>query len=257
MDITILKNDGVFIYDDYRKGRAGQRMAELQDDGFHAIRREDNGDIKAYLMSAPDYDAALAAAQAVIAALPAANISEVADDYLGANISSMIDLVLGNAQVIASIPKTANEGLNEDAFKAFSIVKTKQYYLDNKDEPKPTGDEVLAGGQKLAYLLHPAHYALLVAAPVAGGYVGVGDGVMSEIYQNLTKSVTEVITVTCTVPAPGAGDFSVMGSVSGALGTATAGIPFSSDVISFLISPGAIDFLAGDAFTINVTAITL
>jgi len=37
------------------------------------------------------------------------------------------------------------------------------------------------------------------------------------------------------------------------LGTATAGTPFSSSKISFTISAGNIDFVAGDAFTVPTT----
>lgn len=62
-------------------------------------------------------------------------------------------------------------------------------------------------------------------------------------------SVAENITITAT----DATHFSVNGSVSGALGTATVGTPFASGNINFTIAAGTTAFQAGDAFTIATT----
>lgn len=69
-----------------------------------------------------------------------------------------------------------------------------------------------------------------------GGYIGT------------PTSVTETITMTAT----SATSFNVVGSISGALGTATVGTDFTSAVIEFRIVAGATPFVAGDTFTLNV-----
>ena len=63
------------------------------------------------------------------------------------------------------------------------------------------------------------------------------------------SSVAENITITAT----DATHFSVSGSVSGALGTATVGTPFTSGNINFTIAAGTTAFQAGDAFTVATT----
>lgn len=68
-----------------------------------------------------------------------------------------------------------------------------------------------------------------------GGYIGT------------VASVTETITITAT----SATSFSVVGSVSGSLGTATVGTDFSSSVVRFRIVAGTTAFVAGDKFTLN------
>jgi len=64
------------------------------------------------------------------------------------------------------------------------------------------------------------------------------------------RAPTEVITLTALT----ATTFSVVGSISGALGTATVGVAFTSPVINLTITAGATPFVAGDNFTISVTA---
>jgi flagellar hook protein FlgE len=66
-------------------------------------------------------------------------------------------------------------------------------------------------------------------------------------------SAAETITIT----ALNATQFSVTGSVSGLLGTATVGTPFVSGQIGFTLNAGATAFVAGDRFTVATTAGTL
>src|SRR5262249_15057080 len=66
-------------------------------------------------------------------------------------------------------------------------------------------------------------------------------------------SVAETFTITAT----DATHFSVTGSVSGLIGTATVGSAFSSNQIGFTIGSGATPFQAGDTFTVSTTAPTL
>lgn len=68
-----------------------------------------------------------------------------------------------------------------------------------------------------------------------GGYIGTA------------ASVTETLTLTAT----SATSFTVFGSVSGPLGTATVGTDFTSAVAAFRIEAGGVPFVAGDYFTLN------
>ena len=64
------------------------------------------------------------------------------------------------------------------------------------------------------------------------------------------RAPSEVITLTALTPTT----FSVVGSLTGALGTATVGTPFTSAVINLTITAGGSAFVAGDNFTITVVA---
>lgn len=77
-------------------------------------------------------------------------------------------------------------------------------------------------------------------------FSGTGTGRLTN-YLGTATTVTETITVTAT----SATSFSVVGSVSGALGTATVGTPFTSSVIDFTITAGGVAFVAGDFFRLN------
>lgn len=77
-------------------------------------------------------------------------------------------------------------------------------------------------------------------------YTGTGTGRMTN-YLGTAATVTETITATAT----SATSFSVVGTISGALGTATVGTPFTSSVIAFTITAGGTAFVAGDQFRLN------
>jgi flagellar hook protein FlgE len=79
-----------------------------------------------------------------------------------------------------------------------------------------------------------------------------GVGTMTSVTAG-AASVAQTITAT----AINATQFAVVGSVSGPLGTATAGTPFASSGINFTIGAGATGFDAGDQFTVTTTAGTL
>jgi flagellar hook protein FlgE len=83
-------------------------------------------------------------------------------------------------------------------------------------------------------------------------YKGTGNGVMSGVTGG-AASVAETITMTAT----SATQFTVTGSVSGVLGTATVGTPFTSGQIGFTIAAGSTPFVAGDAFTVATAPGTL
>lgn len=77
-------------------------------------------------------------------------------------------------------------------------------------------------------------------------YTGTGDGTMTGISPG-GGTVTETITVTATSSA----QFSVVGSVTGPIGTADVGVTFISPQVEFLISAGATPFVAGDEFILD------
>jgi flagellar hook protein FlgE len=89
------------------------------------------------------------------------------------------------------------------------------------------------------------------AAPAYGG-TNVGNGTVSGL---ATTAATVAQTVTLT--ATSATQFSVVGSVSGNLGTATVGTPFTSGQLDFTINAGSTAFATGDTATVATTPLTL
>jgi flagellar hook protein FlgE len=87
--------------------------------------------------------------------------------------------------------------------------------------------------------------------PTYGG-TNVGNGTVSGLAAT-ASTVAQNITLTATSPT----QFSVVGSVSGALGTATVGTPFTSGQLDFTINAGSIAFATGDTITVPVTPVKL
>lgn len=75
---------------------------------------------------------------------------------------------------------------------------------------------------------------------------GVGNGRLVS-YSGGAASVAESFTLTATSPTT----FSVVGTSSGALGTATVGVAFDTAQLKFTIQAGAIAFVAGDTFKLS------
>lgn len=247
---TILKDDGIFVYTDYTRGQAGQRLREFTDaNPSQAIFRESNGEVQAMLVSAAWFDARVAAYEAAIAALPAMRNADVSDDFLGQNIILMIDLIRGRAQVQSRLKKIVAEGTDHTKIAGFCLFDTKAYYADNSNVVLEDGK---VGGVIRAYLIHPALYQAMAAAPVAGSYTGTGDGTIAvSLYHS--GAVTETFTITAT----SATSFDIVGSVSGAIGTATVGEKFEAAQGCFEITAGATPFVATDEFTVESVAISL
>lgn len=78
------------------------------------------------------------------------------------------------------------------------------------------------------------------------GYAGTGNGTLTG-YRGGASSIAETFAITAT----SATTFSVVGSVSGSLGTATVGTPFSHAKLAFTINAGGTAFVAGDVFTLS------
>lgn len=84
-------------------------------------------------------------------------------------------------------------------------------------------------------------------------FTGTGNGTMTGV-TCYPGTKTETITVKCTSAAtPGAEVWSVTGSVSGALASATTGVAYTSAIIGFTINAGATNFAVNDQFTIATT----
>lgn len=79
-------------------------------------------------------------------------------------------------------------------------------------------------------------------------YQGTGTGTLGA-YSGGASSVAETFVVTAT----SATNFTVVGSVSGSIGPATVGTPFSHAKIAFTITAGGTAFIAGDVFTISTS----
>lgn len=94
--------------------------------------------------------------------------------------------------------------------------------------------------------------AASAAAAVAGGG-NVGGGTVGSISAG-SATKTETITLTCVGKVAGAGNFKVVGSVTGIIGVAVVGVGFSSNSVNFTIADGSPDFEIGDSFTIATTA---
>ena len=94
------------------------------------------------------------------------------------------------------------------------------------------------------------------AAPVDPAPANTGNGTMSTPVVS-SATLTETLTVTCTVPGGcGVGQFSVVGSVSGALGTATSNTEFvdAAQKVRFTLTAGGTPWAVGDNFTSALTA---
>lgn len=77
-------------------------------------------------------------------------------------------------------------------------------------------------------------------------YTGTGTGKLTG-WDGVAQAVSETFTITAT----SATSFSVVGSVSGFIGTATVGTLFTHAKLTFTINAGGTAFVAGDVFKIN------
>ncbi len=93
--------------------------------------------------------------------------------------------------------------------------------------------------------------SLAQTAPV---YTGVGDGIIVDALSAIGIDVDPVngVEETWTITAITSTDFSVVGSVSGAQGTAVVNTLYDNGVVSFTIEPGSIPFNIGDRFTVSL-----
>lgn len=163
----------------------------------------------------------------------------VANDSLGAGT---LNIQVGNGTT-TPVTITANETLEQlaSAINDQNLGVTANVVTD-------------ANGSRLSLLSGTSGQpgSLTVGSIGASGtppYSGVGNGTITSVSGG-SGGVAQTITIT----AIDATHFSVTGSVSGALGAATAGTPFTSDAINFTLAAGSTAFQAGDSFTVATTA---
>jgi hypothetical protein len=77
-------------------------------------------------------------------------------------------------------------------------------------------------------------------------YTGTGNGTLTS-YSGGASSIAETFDITATSSTT----FSVVGTASGSIGTATVGTPFAHAKLNFTINAGGVAFVAGDKFSIN------
>jgi flagellar hook protein FlgE len=87
--------------------------------------------------------------------------------------------------------------------------------------------------------------------PATGGGANVGNGTLTD-----EEATAATVGQTVTLTATSATTFSVVGSVSGAMGTATVGSPFTSGQLGFTIAAGNTAFATGDTITVPTTPLT-
>jgi len=245
---VILKDDGIFVYGDYFLGKAALRVAELSFEipAQNIRRHSDNTAVEAVLVKDTWY------ASKVGAFATAASFKQIVetstDDYLGANLSTMIDKIKGHAQTKDLVRKIAETGLSVQGFKTYKIIKSSPWYQDDSTAV-PFEETSKKAGNAVAYLIHPTLFEVLsTVTPVATLYAGTGDGTLQATLSPF-GAVAETITFTATVADPA--KFDVLGSVSGVLGTADVGVPFVCAQGEFLLTQGAVLFVAGDVFTVT------
>jgi hypothetical protein len=159
--VTILKSSRTFVYDDYIKGKATLRIKELNSvNPSQAVHRMSTSPVVAYLVTPDFYETRLA----IVAPAPTINLSQKADDYLGYNLSKMVDLIQGHAQTKELMRETVDEGYGiVTGYKTYQLVNTKEYYEDGSDI---VPFDSKRGGVVVAYLIHPDLYATLAAIVV-------------------------------------------------------------------------------------------
>jgi len=253
--VTILKHgDGIYTFSDYAgPAKASGTLADLGNSTvpFQAIHRRKDTPIEAYLVQASWYQAQVASFGAVSAAVFAANVVAKTDDYLGGNLSKMVNLLLGQAEVPEQAAETIELGFSAKAFLVYEITNTALAILN--PNAVVMDSDITYGGSAIAYLLHPAHYNALINAPQATGYAGTGDGSIA-VSQYPGFAIAETLTATCTAAAAGGGTFAIHGSTNGSYGSATVGTPFETTYFELLISAGAVDFDVGDEFTVTLSS---
>jgi hypothetical protein len=128
----------------------------------------------------------------------------------------------------------------------------------NVSFPGPVGQTIATSGASgsakftVNGVVVPVQPAGPVAASPVAGTSNVGNATVSAVTPT-SAAVSETITATAD-PLDTPQTWAVSGSVSGPLGEATEGVPFTSSVIAFTINIGSTPTAGGDTFTIAVTA---
>ncbi|MGA2414029.1 MAG: flagellar hook protein FlgE [Candidatus Sulfotelmatobacter sp.] len=125
----------------------------------------------------------------------------------------------------------------------------------------PPADLNAAGGVAPTGILATGTLTFNGNGVLIGDSGGAGTTVVGTNTGNGTISGVAATAATATqnfvITATSATTFSVVGSVSGALGTATVGVPFTSPQLDFTLTAGSTAFAIGDKFTVPTTPVGL
>ena len=135
--------------------------------------------------------------------------------------------------------------LNEDLHPFAFVISEAAGQRSRENGKVKSGQNVLAAGTVLALAAGTA-----VAAANAGN---TGNGAMGAITVT-APAKAGVYRLTITAPATNAGSFIVEDPDGVEIGTGNVGSAFSAGGLAFTLADGATDFVAGDGFTITVTA---
>lgn len=150
---VILKNDGIFIFEDFQLNRIAKRLREVQIDKVFPIRRKDDGDIKAYMVSETWYQSKILAGE------PASIWEDVSDDKMAVNILTYTNIINSKVEVASQQHRVNVEGPNGGEFKGYRVYNTNEFIIDtNFTLPQ---DGIVVGGTILARYISPSHYALI------------------------------------------------------------------------------------------------
>lgn len=165
---TLLKNDGKFVYDDYKPQKIGKRLVDLGVDEIQPVRRTTNGPIVAYMVSETWFQAKVEEFDLASTAMPDAIFDEVSDDFVAHNFSTLVNTINGVSQVKSQIPKTNAEGPQVGKYKGYILINTKPYKMDpylTKNETFASSQAIVEGAVKKARLLDPAHFNEIFTGP--------------------------------------------------------------------------------------------
>lgn len=97
-------------------------------------------------------------------------------------------------------------------------------------------------------------FTFQVGYAATAGSTNVGNGVIESLVVDSLLVSGEVFTVNLLSNTA----FEVVGTNSGVAGiSGTVGVPFDNNKISFVLTDGSVDFVAGDSFTITATEVTV
>ena len=146
---VILKNDGIFVYEDFTPEKISGRLRELLTDQVQPVRRTSQppSNIVAYMISDAWYQAQVK---------PLEMWEEITDDYFAHNFSTLVNIVNATPEVKAQQSKINEEGPSGGNFKGYIIINTKKYYVD--ENPGIVEESVKKGEAILGRFVSKAHY---------------------------------------------------------------------------------------------------
>ena len=146
---VLIKNSGIFIFEDYKGSRVTKHLSDLQIDKIHPLRRHKTSEIYAYMVSEDWYQSAIV--------VPSAIFDSVSSSNLAVNFPMYVDIINGKAQTKDLEKRVIEEGPRFGDYKGYAIIDVLGFtsfdwtYLRNTKR-----------GTTVARLLSPAHYNAII-----------------------------------------------------------------------------------------------